>query len=138
MGGANHRGARAGLVVAADGRRPLVGVVGSAFNTAYRNDIAGRLDGLPTDVADGAQEAPAIALEAAGGLGADGAQLVASAQHAFESGLRAAVLLSAALFAFGALYTWWRGEDAVPAEASDDDLAGAAGPSGVEVVPEAA
>jgi len=112
-----------------------VAVLGSAFNTAYRNDIAGRLDGLPTDVADGAQEASAIALGAAGGLGADGAQLVASA---FESGLRAAVLLSAALFAFGALYTWWRGEDAVPAEASDDDLAGAAEPSGLEVVPEAA
>jgi hypothetical protein len=109
-----------------------------AFNTAYRNDIAGRLDGLPTDVGDGAQEAPAIALGAAGGMGADGAQLVASAQHAFESGLRAAVLLSAALFAFGALYTWWRGEDAVPAGASDDDLAGAVEPSTVEVVPEPA
>jgi EmrB/QacA subfamily drug resistance transporter len=98
-----------------------VAVLGSAFNTAYRGDITGQLDGLAPDVAQGAREAPAIALEHARDLGADGVDLTAAAQQAFESGLRAAVLISAGLFAFGALYTWWRGQDAAPASAVASD-----------------
>jgi EmrB/QacA subfamily drug resistance transporter len=98
-----------------------VAVVGSALNTAYRNDITPHLGGLESGVADGAREAPAIALDAAGRLASGGADLTAAAHHAFESGMRAAVLISAALFAVGAAYTWWRGEDALATEPEPGD-----------------
>ena len=95
-----------------------VAVLGSAFNTAYRGAIEPDLAGLPPEVAEGAREAPSIAFEAARGLGEQGPGLVAAAESAFASGLRAAVLVSAALFGLGALYTWWRGQDAAsPADA---------------------
>jgi EmrB/QacA subfamily drug resistance transporter len=95
-----------------------VAVLGSAFNTAYRGRITGHLDGLPADVAEGARQGPAIAFERAHDLGGRaGADLTTVAQHAFESGLRAAVLISAALFALGALYTWWKGPS--PANTAD-------------------
>ena len=95
-----------------------VAVLGSAFNTAYRGRISEHLDTLrlPAKVADGAREAPAVAFDHAHELGGvRGADLTAATQLAFESGLRAAVIISAALFALGALYTWWRG----PTEAGD-------------------
>ena len=101
-----------------------VAVLGSAFNTAYRGRISGELDGLPPDVAEGAREAPAIAFDAAHRLGGSaGADLTTAAQQAFESGLRAAVLISAALFFLGALYTWWRGP--APVSAPDPEPAAA-------------
>jgi EmrB/QacA subfamily drug resistance transporter len=100
-----------------------VAVLGSAFNTAYRDGISDKLGGLSPETADGAREGPAIAFEAARNLGADGARLMADAQNAFISGLRAAVLISAALLVLGALYTWWRGPaaDTQEAEATDAD-----------------
>jgi EmrB/QacA subfamily drug resistance transporter len=85
-----------------------VAVLGTAFNVAYRNDISDHLTELPRTVADGAREAPAIALQSADRLGPDGTRLVTAAESAFISGLRAAVLLSAVLLALAALYTWWR------------------------------
>jgi EmrB/QacA subfamily drug resistance transporter len=98
-----------------------VAVLGSAFDTAYRGRISGHLGGLPPGVAGGARQGPAIAFEQAHRLGAvGGAQLTEAAQRAFESGLRAAVLISAALFALGALYTWWRGP-ALERRAADHD-----------------
>lgn len=117
-----------------------VAILGSAFNTAYRDDISQHVGGLSPDVAQGAKEAPAIAFENARDLGGStGADLTLATQHAFESGLRAAVLISAALFFLGAVYTWWRGPSTnvtAPAEldATDDDfdpeLALAAAPAG--------
>ena len=101
-----------------------VAVLGSAFNTAYRGNIEEHLGGLSSKVATDAQEAPALAFSHAKDIaGARGAELTTATQHAFESGLRAAVLISAALFAIGALYTWWRGQDATaPGTAEDDDV----------------
>jgi hypothetical protein len=99
-----------------------VAVLGSAFNTAYRSGIEDQLGGLPAETAEGAREGPAIAFEAARNLGAEGTQLMASAQDAFISGLRAAVLISAALLVIGALYTWWRGPVHTKATAEDDDV----------------
>jgi EmrB/QacA subfamily drug resistance transporter len=81
---------------------------GTAFNIAYRNDIADHLGGLPPDVASHAREAPAIAIQIGHGLGGGGADLVSAAENAFISGLRAAMLLSAVLLGLAALYTWWR------------------------------
>jgi hypothetical protein len=107
-----------------------VAILGSAFNTAYRDDISQHVGGLSPEVAQGAKEAPAIAFESARNLGGStGADLTLATQGAFESGLRAAVVISAALFALGALYTWWRGPSVnvtAPAELDDpadaDDL----------------
>lgn len=99
-----------------------VAILGSAFNTAYRSRIDDGLSGLSPDAAEGAREAPAMAFETARRLGDDGLDLVEAAQRAFESGLRAAVLISAALFALGALYTWWRAPSAAgPTGPSADD-----------------
>ncbi|HEY3139646.1 MAG TPA: MFS transporter [Acidimicrobiales bacterium] len=101
-----------------------VAVLGSAFNTAYRSKITPALDGLTPETAASVKEAPAVALETARGLGSGGPDLTVAAQHAFESGLRAAVLLSAALLALGALYTWWRapGQAEAAAPSLDDEL----------------
>jgi EmrB/QacA subfamily drug resistance transporter len=102
-----------------------VAVISSSFNTAYRADIEGSLDGLglPAGVAEGAHESPAIALETARTLGERGVDLTTAAHQAFESGLRAAGLIAAALLAIGALYTWWRGPAAYGAPALDEDEA---------------
>lgn len=103
-----------------------VAVIGSAFNVAYRNDIGDHLGGLDPEVAAGAEEAPAIALESASRLGPDGAGLMTAAQDAFVSGMRAAMVLSAVLLGLAALYTWWR----APAAAESPALDGAEGADG--------
>jgi EmrB/QacA subfamily drug resistance transporter len=105
-----------------------VAALGTAFNIAYRNDIRDHLAGLPSSVADGAREAPAIAFQGAARLAPDrGADLVVATENAFSSGLRAAMLLSAALLVLAALYTWWRapsrGESAVAATDADEQAA---------------
>jgi hypothetical protein len=103
-----------------------VAILGSAFNTAYRGRISSHVVNLTPEVAKGSKEAPAIAFENARNLGgAQGANLRLATQHAFESGLRAAVIISAVLFALGAFYTWWRGPsvDRTPAlDTNDADL----------------
>jgi hypothetical protein len=88
-----------------------IAVLGSAFTTAYRSDITDHLDGLSSGHIAHAREAPALALQIAHQLGADGNRLVAATQNAFETGLRAAVVISAVLFGVAALYTWRRGQD---------------------------
>ena len=100
-----------------------VAVLGSAFNTAYRGDITDHLTGLPASTADGAREAPAIALDNARALGSRGTDLLDAARNAFVSGFRAAVLIAGVLLVGAALYTWWRGPAAESAPASADHLA---------------
>jgi hypothetical protein len=102
-------------------------VLGSAFNSAYSGDIEGRVGGLPAKVAEGAREAPAIALDSARSLGARGGQLTTAAHHAIESGLKAAGLISAGLLAVAAVYTWWRGTSPARATASEADVDADAG-----------
>jgi EmrB/QacA subfamily drug resistance transporter len=100
-----------------------IAVLGSAFNTAYRSGITDHLGGLSAQEATNAREAPAMSLDVARNLGgSNGHDLVVATQGAFESGLRAAVLISAALFAAAAVYTWWRGQDAAPAPSPADDV----------------
>ena len=107
-----------------------VAVLGTAFNTAYRNDISDHVAGLPASVADGAREAPAIAIQSGLRLGPGrGADLVMAGENAFISGLRAAMLLGALLLALAALYTWWR----APSHA--EAMAGASG-DGAAVSPD--
>ena len=98
-----------------------VAVLGSAFNTAYRNEITPNLGGYSTDVADAAREAPAAAFDRARELGSAGAPLRTATENAFASGLHTAVVVSAVLLGLGALYTWWRGPRTVEAP-SDAEL----------------
>jgi EmrB/QacA subfamily drug resistance transporter len=103
-----------------------IAILGSAFNTAYRSGITDHLGGLGAHDANAAREAPALSFDIARHLGDGGQGLMTATQNAFESGLRAAVLISAGLFALAALYTWWRGQDAAPtASAVDEDAADA-------------
>ena len=110
-------------------------LLGTAFNIAYRSGIEDHLTGLPSQVADGAREAPAIAFKHASELGSDGGGLATATQDAFASGLRAAVLLSAALLVLAALYTWWRGATPSDDQTLDDEGTDAATTYGVAVEP---
>jgi MFS family permease len=98
-----------------------VAILGSAFSTAYRGDIEDHLGGLPDGVAEGAREAPAIALQSGRELGAQGGDLVTAAQDAFVSGFRASLVLAGVLLAAAAVYTWWRGpsNDSADADAGE-------------------
>jgi MFS family permease len=103
-----------------------VAVLGSAFNSAYRNNITPKLEGFSAEVAESAREAPASAFNRADELGTAGRSLRSATESAFESGLHTAVIVSAGLMVLGALYTWWRGADAAPNEVVanlDDELA---------------
>jgi predicted MFS family arabinose efflux permease len=84
-----------------------IAVLGSAFNTGYRDAIRDDLAGRPDGVADRAREAPAIALHEAREIG-DGS-LATAARDAFTSGMRYAVGLGAVLLIVGAVYVWLRG-----------------------------
>lgn len=99
-----------------------VAVLASAFNSAYRSDIEPQLAGLPPDVAAESKEAPALALQAAHELGDRGAGLADAAREAFVSGMRAAMVIAAALVVIAALYTWFAGpkEEVVAADALDE------------------
>jgi EmrB/QacA subfamily drug resistance transporter len=96
-----------------------VAMLGSAFNTGYRNDIADSLGGLASGAADQAREAPAIALELARNVG--DSSLADAARHAFTSGMQYATLLGAGLLVLGALFVWIRG-DSVHDEELEDEL----------------
>jgi EmrB/QacA subfamily drug resistance transporter len=100
-----------------------IAVLGSAFNTGYRDGIADDLATRPASVADQAREAPAIALREAQELG--DSSLAAAARDAFTSGMRYAVGLGAALLVVGALYVWLRGATRPGPETADETLDGA-------------
>jgi EmrB/QacA subfamily drug resistance transporter len=107
-----------------------IAVLGSAFNTGYRSRIDEDLAGRPTELADQAREAPAIALREAQRLG--DTSLATAARDAFTSGMRYAVGLGAVLLGVGALYVWLRGtprpapaaEPAIDLAAAIDEVTG--------------
>jgi DHA2 family multidrug resistance protein-like MFS transporter len=96
-----------------------VAVLGSAFNTGYRNSIDGHLSGLPGKIAQEAREAPAIAVQLAGRV-PGGDALATAAREAFTTGMRYAVLLGMALLAIGALFVWFRGASRTEQVLEDD------------------
>jgi len=97
-----------------------VAVLGSAFNTGYRNSIDGHLGGLPADVAHQAREAPAIAVQLAGRV-PGGAALADAAREAFTTGMRYAVLVGMVLLLIGAVFVWLRGASRTE-EVLEDEL----------------
>jgi MFS family permease len=109
-----------------------VAVLGSAFNTGYRNAIDGDLDGLSKGVATQAREAPAIAIQLAARL-PGGTTLEHAAQEAFASGMRVSMLLGVGLLALGAVYVWIRGSSRGD-EVTEDDLDARRGLESADVV----
>ena len=81
-----------------------VAIIGSAFNTGYRNQIDQHLGGLTPQVAALAHQAPATAYAAAAKLAGARPALVAHTNDAFVAGLHAAVGISGAAMLLGAVY----------------------------------
>ena len=85
-----------------------VAVLGSAFNTGYRHDIAGHLGDLPAAVAGAGPRSAGDRVEhrprAARRLGAR-----ARGAAGFVIGMRYALLLGVGLLVVGALFVWFRG-----------------------------
>lgn len=98
-----------------------IAIMGSMFTSGYRSGLDAHLDGLPADVVSQAREAPALALQAAQGLGARGDELAAAARDAFSSGMRFSMLVGAALLLGSAAFVWLRGPSRQQ-EALDDAL----------------
>ena len=96
-------------------------IIGSAFNTGYRSSIDQHLGGLDEATAALAHESPATALNAAARLGQSGEQLVAHANAAFVSGLRAALVVSGAAMLLGAAYVALRAPNRME-EILEDEL----------------
>ncbi len=88
-----------------------IALMGSMFNTGYRNAIDGKLADVPANVASQAREAPGLALDAARGLSSGGDALVDAARDAFSSGMRLSMAVGAALLLGAAAYVWFRGPD---------------------------
>jgi hypothetical protein len=97
-----------------------VAVLGSAFNTGYRNSIDSHLTGLPADVAKQAREAPAIAVQLASRI-PGGDALASAARDAFTSGMRYAMLVGVGLLLIGTVFVWVRGASRTE-EVLEDDL----------------
>jgi hypothetical protein len=98
-----------------------IAMVGSSFNIGYRGEIDNQIARFPAEVAEGAKESPAIALDASRGLGGQGSLLADVTRDSFMVGMRWAVVLGAALLLIGAAYVWRRGSS-VEATEEDDVL----------------
>jgi len=93
-------------------------VLGSAFNTGYRNRIDTHSE-LATGVVDQAREAPAIAVQLADRV-PNGDAVITAMRDSFTIGMRYAVIAGAAILLVGALFVWFHGasstEEAVEPE----------------------
>ena len=96
-----------------------IAILGSTFNSGYRNHIDGNLRGLPPAARAAAHEAPASAIAVAQKLGASGSALAAAARDTFMVGSRYAMWIGAVLLVVGAVFVAVRGQQHVtPAEAA--------------------
>ena len=86
-----------------------IAIMGSMFNSGYRQGLSGHLSGVPADTAAQARQAPGLALDAAHRLGHAGDGLAAAARDAFASGMRFSMLLGAGLLVLAAAYVALRG-----------------------------
>jgi EmrB/QacA subfamily drug resistance transporter len=98
-----------------------IAIMGSMFNTGYRRGLSGHLSGVPDGAAAQARQAPALALDAAHGLGHAGDALAAAARDAFSSGMRFSMLVGAGLLVLATAYVAFYGPSRVE-EVRDDVL----------------
>ena len=83
-------------------------VLGSAFNTGYRNSIDGHLAGLPAEVANRRARRRRSRCSSRTRI-PGGDALADAAREAFTTGMRYAVLVGMALLLVGAVFVWFRG-----------------------------
>ncbi|MCU1468616.1 MAG: multidrug transporter [Actinomycetia bacterium] len=96
-----------------------IAILGSAFNSGYRSNIDGNLQGLPPAARAAAHEAPAAAIAVAHKAGASGDALVVAARDAFMVGSRYAMYIGAVLLVVGAVFVFARGQHQVVPEEED-------------------
>jgi predicted MFS family arabinose efflux permease len=96
-----------------------IAIMGSMFNTGFRNALSGHLANLPAGVAEQARQAPGLALDAAHRLGASGDALAAATSNAFVSGMRLSMLVGAGLLLLAAAYVALRAPSAREAVVED-------------------
>ena len=89
-----------------------IAVLGSVLNDAYRGNLAGAVTDLPPTAAEAAQSSLAAVQQAAPGLGARGAQLLADAQQAFVDATGSAFLVAAAVLSCAAVVVFLRAPNA--------------------------
>jgi len=85
-----------------------VAILGSAFNSGYRNDIDPIVGRLPDRLAAPVKDSPAAALAVAEQLGRAGSAIADGAHAAFAVGMRLAMLIGAGILVLTALYVGWR------------------------------
>ncbi len=81
-----------------------IAVLGSVLNDAYRSNVSESTAGLPPETAEQATSSLAAAIQVGEGMGAQGAQLIASAQSAFVDGMTLSMMVGAAFLAMGAAF----------------------------------
>jgi hypothetical protein len=103
-----------------------VAVLGSVLTSAYRDQLAPALAGLPDQAATAAREQVGAALAAASQLGSAGGELAQAARAAFVDAMGTAALVGAAVALLGAAVALAFLPARPRAEAADDEHATAA------------
>jgi EmrB/QacA subfamily drug resistance transporter len=86
-----------------------IAILGSLFNSGYRDSIGGVTAALSPEAAHAVGESAGAGLAVASHLGARGQQLAILVQDAFAAGLSDAMIAGAVLAAAAAGFTAWRG-----------------------------
>ena len=81
-----------------------IAVLGSVLNDAYRTGLSEPTAALPPEAAEQATSSLAAALQIGESLGAQGTQLIATAQSAFMDGMTLSMIVGAAFLAVGAAF----------------------------------
>jgi fucose permease len=98
-----------------------IAILGSVLNQQYRDTMAGVVEGLPAQVAEGAQrsiaftQSPALAQ-----FGEAGNRLVAAAQQAFVDGISGAVITAAVVLVLAAIAVTIRAPRSAPDRPAED------------------
>ncbi len=85
-----------------------IAILGSLFNSGYRNAVSDATAGLPPEAAHAVEESAGAAFSVASQLGADGQRLADAARDAFAVGLGDALTAGAAIAILAAAFTLWR------------------------------
>jgi EmrB/QacA subfamily drug resistance transporter len=103
-----------------------IAILGSLFNSAYRESVTGATAALPPDAAHAVEESAGAGLAVASSLGTNGTSLADAVRDAFATGLHEALLAGAIIAVLSAAFTAWRGprRETVAHPSTTDDAAG--------------